>query len=44
MYNNTSLIGTTTISSRLVEEEQGINFSINAMGIVHMNSTTIPLV
>ena len=44
MYNNTSLIGTTPISSRLVEEEQGINFSINAMGIVHMNSTTIPLV
>jgi hypothetical protein len=43
MYNNTSLIGTIPISSRYVEEEQGINFSINAMGIVHMNSTTIPL-
>ena len=35
---------TTPISSRLVKEEQGINFSINAMGIVHMNSTIIPLV
>lgn len=34
----------TPISSRLVEENQGINFSINAMNIAHMNSVTIPLV
>jgi len=34
---------TAPISSRLVEEEQGINFSINAMSVAHMNSTIIPL-
>lgn len=32
------------INSRLVEEDQGINFTINAMGVVHMSNTTIPLV
>jgi len=37
-YNQTS-----PISSRLVEEEQGINFAINAMSVAHMNSTIIPL-
>ena len=43
-YDAGTFSQTTPISSRLVEEAQGINFSINAMGIVHMNSTTIPLV
>ena len=43
-YDAGTFSQTTPISSRLVEEEQGINFSINAMDIVHMNSTTIPLV
>ena len=37
-YNQTA-----PISSRLVEEEQGINFAINAMSVAHMNSTIIPL-
>ena len=35
---------TTPISTRLVEEDQGINFSINAMSDADINSTTIPLV
>lgn len=34
----------TPISTRLVEEDQGINFSINAMSDADINSTTIPLV
>ena len=32
------------ITSRLAEEDQGINLSINAMDVAHMNSATIPLV
>ena len=35
---------TTAITSRLVEQDQGINFSINAMGIADMSNTVIPLV
>ena len=34
----------TPISTRLVEEDQGNNFSINAMSDADINSTTIPLV
>jgi hypothetical protein len=34
---------TAPISSRLIEEEQGVNFAINAMSVAHMNSTIIPL-
>ena len=43
-YDAGTFSQTTPISSRLVEGDRGINFSINAMGIVHINSTTIPLV
>jgi len=43
-YDAGTFSQTTPISSRLVEGDQEINFSINAMGIVHMDSTTIPLV
>ena len=35
---------TAAITSRLVEEDQGINFTINAMSVAHMSSTIIPLI
>jgi len=32
------------ITSRLLEGDQGINLSINAMDVAHMNSVTIPII
>jgi hypothetical protein len=43
-YDAGSLSQSTTIGSRLVEEDQGITIGINAMGIDSLEEVTIPLV